>query len=50
MSVKHLCAALASEWLQTVFRVAQKRHQGALHAKFAASFVLPTPLYFATAG
>jgi len=31
-------------------QVAQKRDQGTLHAKFAASLVLPTPVYFATAG
>ncbi len=31
-------------------QVAQSRDQGALHAQFAASFALPTTLYFATAG
>jgi hypothetical protein len=28
----------------------ERRDQGILHVKFGASFVLPTPLYFATAG
>jgi len=31
-------------------QTAQRRDQGTLHAKLPASFVLPTPLYFATAG
>ena len=31
-------------------QTAQRRDQGTLHAKLLASFVLPTPLYFATAG
>ncbi len=31
-------------------KAGQGRDQGTLHPKFAGSFVLPTPLYFATAG
>ena len=50
MRVKHLCGLSHFSMAANRVQVAQKRDQGALHAKFAASFVLPTPLYFATAG
>ena len=42
----HMWGSVAANRIE----VAQQRDQGVLHVKFAASFVLPAPLYFATAG
>lgn len=47
------CEARSHFWglvAANLIQVAQQRDQGALHAKFVASFALPVPLYLATAG